>query len=469
MAVSRIACLCAGALVAAGIVFFLGATVSAGAEPVPAQAALQPAPQPDSSPGQAATTSQQPAESLQPTAASDLATEDPDEQCAMFCGMPCCSPPGRIWLRADYLMWWTNGVTLPPLVTTSPQGTAVEDAGVLGLSTTTILYGNSTVGNQGQSGVRTTMGMWLDSCHRWAVEFDYLNLGGSSDSFSQTSTGETILARPFYNVETGSQASELVAYPGVAIGSISVDFKDYFQSAGALFSYNLCCCNSCGNECDSCDSSEQSCGSCVPLLQCCRTDLVAGFRYYNLGDSLTIHETPTLTESVAPHDTIATFDIHDNFRARNDFYGSELGLRTRLYRNRWSLDVLTKIALGINHQSVNINGTTDITTATSTASYTTGIYAGPDNSGVYQRDVFTMIPELKIELGYQLTQHWRAFVGYDILYWGDVWRSASQIDLKLDPRNFPPSTETGLPFPEFSGKTSTFWAQGINVGAELRF
>ncbi len=65
-----------------------------------------------------------------------------------------------------------------------------------------------------------------------------------------------------------------------------------------------------------------------PLLNCCRADLLIGFRYYNLSDSVGIHENLT---STAP--TYATFDIQDDFSARNDFYGSELGLRTKLYRN----------------------------------------------------------------------------------------------------------------------------------------
>ena len=38
-------------------------------------------------------------------------------------------PAGAILARADGLMWWTNGTKLPPLVTTSPQGTPVAQAG----------------------------------------------------------------------------------------------------------------------------------------------------------------------------------------------------------------------------------------------------------------------------------------------------------------------------------------------------
>ena len=80
-----------------------------------------------------------------------------------------------------------------------------------------------------------------------------------------------------------------------------------------------------------------------------------------------------------------------------------------------------------------------------------------------------MIPQLGVELGYQVNCHWRAYVGYNVLFWGCVSRAADQIDLNLDPRNFPPSQEGGLPFPAFPGRTSCFWAQGVNMGTEFRF
>ncbi len=394
---------------------------------------------------------------------AEAAGGDGAECCEDFCGLPLCSPPGRFWLRADYLMWWTNGVRLPPLVTTSPLGTPSEQAGVLGYPNTSVLYGNDTVLNEGRSGYRTTVGMWLDACHTWGVEFDYLSLGQYADGFSQSSTGNPILARPFFNLETNAQASELVAYRGLVEGSISASVSDYFQSAGATLSWNLCTCDSC---CESCDPCGDDCGP--PLLFCCRTDLLLGLRYYNLSDSVIVGEDLRVTEEGPLENT--TFVIRDNFRAENHFYGSEVGLRTRLYRGRWSMEILTKIALGNTHRTVTIDGTTAITAPNEpTRTYDAGILAGYSNSGKYESDHFTMIPQLGLELGYQVNCNLRAYVGYNILYWCGVARAADQIDLNLDPRNFPPSTGGGLPFPQFPGDSSSFWAHGVNVGGELRF
>ena len=189
-------------------------------------------------------------------------------ECADFCGAAVCSPPGKYWLRADYLAWWTSGTKLPPLVTTSPSGTSADQAGVLVLPGTTVLFGDATMGDDMRSGFRTTFGMWLDPCHRWDVEFDYLSLGERSNEFSMFSTGFPILARPFFNVETNAQASELVAYPGVLQGTVAADARTYFQAAGITFSRNLCSCDSC---CESCDCCEETCGGALPAARRCST------------------------------------------------------------------------------------------------------------------------------------------------------------------------------------------------------
>ncbi len=47
--------------------------------------------------------------------------------CAPGWCRPCYSPlqelQGHLWVRGEYLLWWTEGSALPPLVTSSPVGT----------------------------------------------------------------------------------------------------------------------------------------------------------------------------------------------------------------------------------------------------------------------------------------------------------------------------------------------------------
>jgi hypothetical protein len=396
-----------------------------------------------------------------------------NEECVDFCGTALCGPPGQIWLRAEYLTWWTNGTRLPPLVTTSSQ----NDRGILGAPTTVVIYGDSTVGSDMRSGVHATVGMWLDRCHIWSFEADYLTLGGNSNSFQRTSAGDTLYARPFFNTETGAQDSELVSAIGLVQGTVQVESRSDFQSAGEWLGYNLCCCDHCCScdacpACDSCDPCGGGCGQVCNPCSCsgCRTDLLVGIRYYRLNDYTSITENLEMTSGTSTVPAGTKFGIQDNFRARNDFLGSEIGLRTQLYRGRWSLEVLTKIAMGNNHQSIGIVGQTKRTLPTGESdTFYTGILAGPYNSGYYSRDTLTLIPQLSLQLGYQVSCHCRAYIGYNVLYWGNVARAADQIDLNVDPRNFPPATPGGLPFPQFTGRTSDFWAQGMSLGTEFRF
>ena len=53
------------------------------------------------------------------------------------------APAWRV--RGEYLLWWSNGNPLPPLVTTSPAGTPRPSAGVLGQPGTEIVYGAQTI------------------------------------------------------------------------------------------------------------------------------------------------------------------------------------------------------------------------------------------------------------------------------------------------------------------------------------
>lgn len=386
-----------------------------------------------------------------PQTATDAACIE-EAECGNCFDLAFCNPPGRFWMRADYLMWWTNGANLPPLVTN----------GILGDAGTQVLFGDSTVANDGRSGFRTTLGMWLDHCQNWGVEFDYLNLGSRSAGYSADSLGNAALARPIYNVLLNAQDCQYLAYPQLIEGAVNVSFQDYFQSAGVALNYNLCS----NNACSSGDDCEEDCA--LPLLFGRRTDLIVGLRYYNLSDRLGVQTTRRFFGSGL------TDAVEDSFRASNDFYGSELGLRTRMYRGRWSLEVLTKIAIGNTHQTTTIAGQTVTTPVTGASqSYDAGFLATGSNSGTYHHDVFTMIPQIGLELGYQVNCHWRAFVGYNLLYWGCVQRAADQIDRNVDLRNDPTSgyydpTSAG-PFPSFPNRTASFWAQGVNVGTEFRF
>ena len=76
-----------------------------------------------------------------------------------------------------------------------------------------------------------------------------------------------------------------------------------------------------------------------------------------------------MTSSVSPESTT----VSDSFRTLNQFYGGEFGMVEKWWRDRWSLQVLGKVALGATTVTTHINGST---TTTETTTGTTTTYPG---------------------------------------------------------------------------------------------
>jgi hypothetical protein len=144
-----------------------------------------------------------------------------------------------MYVRTEYLLWGARGMNLPALVTTSPQGTSRTNAGVLDQDTTTILFGGGTVGSNIRSGGRITFGRWFDPCQRLGVEGDYFSIADETTSFQRTSTGNPILARPFFDPTIGRESAELVAFPNVISGTTAAEHVTSFQGAGVRAMYNI--------------------------------------------------------------------------------------------------------------------------------------------------------------------------------------------------------------------------------------
>ena len=371
----------------------------------------------------------------------------------------CICFPAHGWVHAEYLQWWQPGMNAPALVTTSTVGTARTAAGVLGQSATSVLLGgNDDILDGARSGGRIRFGTWFDACPGWGMEGEYFGFGTESDDFFRQSTGSPILARPFFNMLTGVQDSELVAFPNVLSGSIAVDADSRVDGAAARFRKNLCCWSGCGNSwLDQCMS--------VPTST--RIDGTVGYRFYELKESLAIRERLQSLDTGSP----GSFDITDRFNTRNQFNGGELGVLWQGRRGFWSLDALMRIAIGANHQTVTITGNTTSVDNGTTSTSTSGIYSQRTNIGTFDRDQFIMIPEFGLTLGYQLTRRSRLTVGYSLIYWNNVIRPGDQIDTDINPNLFPPEQDpfTGPLRPQFQFVDSDYWLQGLNFGAEDRW
>ncbi len=354
----------------------------------------------------------------------------------------------RLWARAEYLLWWTQGSHVPPLVTSSPVGTAQADAGVLGKPTTTVLFGDTGLNTRLRSGGRFTVGYWLEPRQLLGVEASYLFLGRERARLEATSTGDPILARPFFNVETGQQDAHLIAFPNALAGSVSVTAQSGFQGAELLARGSLL--------------PEPGSASLLGLSDY-RVDLLIGYRFLQLHEDLQISES---LSAAGP----TTLNLSDVFDTMNEFHGAELGVNTRLQLERCSLDLLLKLAMGNVRSRVIIDGAT-VTTVGQAAPVATvgGLLAQGTNIGRYTHDGLAVIPELGASLGYDITSNLRATFGYTFIYWSKVARPGGQIDPNLNLSQLPPGPLVGAPRPQFTLVTTDFWAQGMNFGLEYRF
>lgn len=381
------------------------------------------------------------------------------------CKPVCCPTQMRNWVTVDYLYWWVQGSQTPPLITTSPDGTPLNQAGILGQPGTAILFGNTRVDDDGRSGGRLRFGRWLDDCGSVGFSGEFFGLENASSNYVINSDGSPILARPFFDASTNMQNRQIDAYPGVIQGGKVVDTRSSLIGAGASGLCNLSRCCWCCNDVD-CDG----CGHSYGMSR--RVDFVMGYRFLRLDDDFSFNESAVITNPNALMIPVAAgtrLDVNDTFETENIFNGGELGLQWQRRSGRWSLDVLTKVALGNTRQKLYINGQTLVNVpGVSPATVEGGFLALPTNIGSYTRDQFSVIPEFDINLGFALNEHLRVRFGYTFIYWTNVLRATEQIDTVINPTQFP--LAGGLVGPARPApllNDSDIWIQGLNAGLEF--
>src|SRR5205085_1409984 len=100
-----------------------------------------------------------------------------------------------------------------------------------------------------------------------------------------------------------------------------------------------------------------------------------------------------------------------------------------------------KLGLGGTNQLVHIDGGTLINVpGQGASSFNGGLLTQGSNIGRFSRDVFTVVPEVGVTVGYQFNEHWRTFIGYNFIYWSDVVRSGDQVDRVVNRAQLPPPT-----------------------------
>lgn len=352
----------------------------------------------------------------------------------------------------DYVLFWMRHNPTPPLVQVLPANLANFNVGSGSLppGAATSVFGEHGTNPESFSGIRIAGGVYFDNAKCWGVDGSYLQLFQKGESFSIASPGIPVIGRPFFDAAGSTDAFLRYTTPdGLSSGFIRVD------APVKMYTF---------------DGNLRAEG---PSLLSDRVDYLLGLRYLNLKDSLTIDS--GVTNADPRGGPSFTINSHEGFRARNEFYGSQVGFETHYRWGCYSLEVTGKFAAGWVHQEVRIDGfsTTQLGAATPTLFPNQSILlVQPSNAGTHSRNRFAVLPEGMVNFGYQITPHVRATFGYDALVLSSVERSGDAINRNVNPaltkfiQTQQPST---VQQPNFGFHADGWWAQGLMAGLAVTY
>ena len=377
--------------------------------------------------------------------------------CEVFQPVPCCQ---RVYAGAEALLWWTKGYQVPPLVTTASATDPENTRGTLGFGSTQLLYGDQRTSAGPNLGGRLTLGYTFDPCCIWSLEGSFFFLGRNNDN---QFFNNPVLSRPIFNVNDGVNDRELTSSPGTNPGDVFAlrgtttitNFRDFY-----------------GAELNLKKLIDQGCNYRITGL--------AGFRYLDLKEGITITENVVSDRDVAGFPGIFTpgnqITVFDQFGTHNRFYGGQVGIAGELREGRWTLSGTAKVGLGVTNQQIDIDGGQSFVGVDgSRKNFQGGLLALPSNIGHHSQNRFSVVPQIGLKVGYNVTENLRVTVGYDFLYWSSVVRPGDQIDPNLNVNQIPNFLPPGQPAPAAPNRplvpfrTTDFWAQGFNAGLELRY
>jgi hypothetical protein len=379
----------------------------------------------------------------------------------------------QFWASADYLLWWVKKAPLPPVVTTGAfdPNTFVPGVtpspGAIGTADTVFLRGGRGIDLGTFSGLQARSGYWFDDRRTVGVEAGAFLLERRSSSYTATSdaNGVPLIKVPFFDTFGGQEVGANVSFAndaanffGGLAGSVSVVNTLRFWGADAAAAFN------------------------VYDNKIVRVDALVGLRYLDLDESVRVLQTATpfgqpLLASFLGNDIPvgATLTSQDNYHTRNQFYGGTVGGRVYVQVfEELGVSLLSRVGLGVTEQRSAVGGlSTLVMPGVPTMTAQGGTLALPSNSGIRRGSDFAVVPEVNLNVHYQVTSYLTATVGYNYLYWSSVVRPGDQIDHNVDSRqiptgqNFVPGVAATSPATQF--RRTDFWANGVNFGLAFQF
>ena len=356
----------------------------------------------------------------------------------------------RWWLTGEYFLASTRPATLPPLAT---SGTA-DSLAVLGRAGTQVLFGGEQNFNP-ISGGRLSGGLWLDPCRAYAFEWGVFFLPTQSTSFAANSSTAAALGRPFFDTVLGIENVRLVSLAGQFTGQMSGEYSTQFWGGEA--------------------------GVAIRVLETSTFTLEQLFhaRYYGLVESVGVSDSVTavpgggaLFFNGQAQPLGATVAVSDYFSVVNRWVGGAGGLRVNWSSGRLLVSVSGRLGVGAIMTTLTADGETRLTGTAADGSIRTGVLtAGRQTLRISDVDL-SFAPEVGLRLGYRLTDHITANVGYQYLYMSNVPRVEQQINRNVDPTRVPSGQNfgaAGAPLGKLEVQRGYYWMHGLAVGLTFSF
>lgn len=360
----------------------------------------------------------------------------------------------RVWGRAEFLAAWLRSQPVPVLAATSLPGVALDQAGRSGSFGAAVALGGDGYLDEVRAGLRFSAGGWLDLHQTHGLMVDYLYLPPAQHQEQTVAfNGGAPLVRPFLDARTGEVSSRPVGFPALSSGQMRLTVAGNDVHSLALLAR----------------SNVAQDGDADGLLQT-RTDVVGGYRFFTLTESLSVREERLALAAGDGFPAGTQFTVLDRFRASNAFHGVDLGLVSEVRYGRLSLELTGKVGVGVVHQVMTIRGARAMVAPGQPAQLQTGGWlALASNSGTHEQTRATALPELGVNLGWQLNKNVRLSGGYSFLYLLDAVRPGDAIDAVINPDLAPGGTGSGPARPAFAWQSNDLWLQGLRLGLEVRY
>ena len=353
------------------------------------------------------------------------------------CPAPC--PPWRYWGSFEFILWWQKGHDPLPLVTTGPD---FDNPGILGVEGTEILYSRDAQLENARPGGRLSLGAWFDPCCFSGVGARWFSLGENSTRYEQASDAFPVLARPFFNEVREEEDAFRIAFPGITTGAVAIENWSRVHSGDVFYRRMLF------------QSGWR------------RLDLIGGYQFARIDSKLMIASTQTIEQEGGEDPLGTVIQISDSFDTRNSYDAGEIGLWGVYDSGPVTWSVLAKVGLGTMRQRIAVAGQR-ITAAPDETPVVTdqGLLAVSTNSGVLDRDVFTVSPEVALNGAYHVNEWIDITFGYTFVLWNHVALSSEQLDRHLNPTQLTGQLQ-GPARPAVLAPDTSYFVHGLNFGVQ---